>query len=70
MLPADNTILRFMSVPPTGPRGIEVGCTFTGSGTLVLNGGGETIATGAHMLRIRLFNLLAGNGAEALTLSR
>lgn len=55
-LPADNTALRFLSVPPTSPKGIEVRCTFTGSGTLVLNGGGEMLDSGTNMLRFRLFN--------------
>jgi len=56
-LPSDNAALRFLSVPPTGPGGIEVRCTFEGSGKLVLNGGGEMIDAGANMLHFRLVNL-------------
>jgi len=55
-LPADDVALRFLSVPPTGPAGTEVRCTFRGSGTLSLAGGGETIATAPNALRIRLTN--------------
>ena len=55
-LPADGVALRFLSVPPTGPAGSEVRCTFRGSGTLSLAGGGETIATTPNVLRIRLTN--------------
>jgi hypothetical protein len=55
-LPADNVVLRHLSVPPTGTEGIEARCTFTGSGTLTLAGGGKTIASSANNLQFRLFN--------------
>lgn len=55
-LPADGVALRFLSVPPTGPKGVEVRCTFRGSGTLSLAGGGETIAAAPNSLRLRLIN--------------
>ncbi|MEH3159083.1 MAG: hypothetical protein PGN08_09200 [Sphingomonas taxi] len=55
-LPADNAALRFLSVPPTDAKGIEVRCTFTGSGNLSIAGGGTPIASGKTMLRFRLVN--------------
>lgn len=67
-LPADNAALRFLSVPPTGPDGIEIRCTFTGSGALVLNGGGTMIASASHMLRFRLVNQRGKPGPPWLVL--
>lgn len=55
-LPADNVALRFLLIPATGPEGIEIRCTFTGSGTLSLAGGGQTVATTANSLRFRIAN--------------
>jgi hypothetical protein len=55
-LPVDGVALRFLSVPATGPAGTQVRCTFSGSGTLSLAGGGETIASAPNQLLIRLTN--------------
>ena len=61
-LPADGVALRFLSVPPTDPRGLEVRCTFTGSGTLSFSGAGRLVASGPNMLRLHVVNL---RGKEA-----
>ena len=55
-LPVDGIALRFLWVPPTSLGGSEVRCTFRGSGTLSLAGGGAVIATAPNILRFRLTN--------------
>jgi hypothetical protein len=55
-LPAGNVAYRFLTVPPTGPEGIEVRCTWTGSGTMVMQGGGPTLESSRNGLRFRLVN--------------
>lgn len=53
-LPADGA-QRFFPVPPTGPEGVEIRCTFTGSGTLGV-AVGVPIAAGPGSLRFRIVN--------------
>lgn len=55
-LPADGVALRSLWVPPTGPAGSEIRCTFRGSGTLTFAGDGTVITTGPNLLRFRLTN--------------
>ena len=55
-LPADGVATRFLLVPPTGPEGLEVRCTFTGSGTLSASGLTGPIESGPNTLRLRLVN--------------
>lgn len=55
-LPVDGVALRFLWVPPTGLGGSEIRCTYRGSGTLSLAGGGSVIATAPNILRFRLTN--------------
>lgn len=55
-LPVDGVALRFLSVPPTGPAGSEVRCTFRGSGDVSLAGGGTMIAAASNSVRFRLTN--------------
>ena len=55
-LPADGVVLRSLWVPPTGPAGSEILCTFRGSGTLSFAGDGTVIAAAPNLLRFRLTN--------------
>jgi hypothetical protein len=55
-LPADGVALRSLWVPPTGPAGSEIRCTFRGSGTLSFAGDGTLIAEAKNLLRFRLTN--------------
>ena len=55
-LPPSVTTQRFVAVPPTGPEGIEVRCTWSGSGSVLLQGGGTLLASSATSLRFRVVN--------------
>ena len=50
-LPPGQATQRFVVIPPTGPKGIEVRCTWTGSGKVLLQGGGDLLASSANSLR-------------------
>lgn len=54
--PAEGYAQRFLSLPLTGPAGIEVRCTFSGSGSLSIFGGGTPISSGPGSLRFRVVN--------------
>lgn len=68
-LPPGEQVQRFVPIPPTGPEGIEVHCTFTGSGTLGLAGAGRMLASGAGSLRFRIANQRGKEDRPWLTLS-
>lgn len=65
-LPADGA-QRFIAVPPTGPEGVEVRCTFTGSGTLGV-AVGRMLAAGPGSLRFRTVNQRGKEDRPWLTL--
>lgn len=55
-LPPEGYVQRFLSIPPTGPEGIDVRCTLTGSGVIRLFGGGDILPSSASALRFHVVN--------------
>lgn len=55
-MPPEGYVQRFLSIPPTGPAGIDVRCTFTGSGSLTIFGGGTTLSASPGNLLIHVVN--------------
>ena len=55
-LPAGQITHRLLSVPPTGPTGIEVRCTWSGSGSLQPGGGRQVLSSAPNRISFRLFN--------------
>lgn len=55
-LPAGAVARRFVSLPPTGPAGVEVQCRYAGSGVLGLAGAGQVLAAGPGSLRFHVVN--------------
>ncbi len=55
-VPADGVATRFLLIPPTGPEGMEVRCTFTGAGALDVRGAIGPARPGPHSLGFRIAN--------------
>lgn len=55
-MPPEGYAQRMLSIPPTGPAGIEVRCLYSGSGVLSLFGSGEKLPSTAGTLRFHIVN--------------
>ena len=55
-VPADGKVTRFLLVPPTRPEGFDARCTFTGAGTLDVQGIGRPAKAGPHSVSFHLVN--------------
>jgi hypothetical protein len=51
--PPEGYAQRQVTIPSTGPEGIEIRCTWTGSGAAKIFGGGQAISSGPGSLRFR-----------------
>ena len=61
-LPVSEVANRFLTIPPTGPAGIEVRCTWSGSGSLKLWGGGQALVYGTNRITFRVANRHGADG--------
>lgn len=55
-IPAGSQLRRYVMVPPTGPEGFDARCTFTGAGTLTIEGNATPGVSGPHSLTVHLTN--------------